>query len=293
MGTCASQQSSVVCRPDTLAPPPPPPTQPQATPGSSFHPALEPSESELRCRKTAEKLVSVKESVRTEVSDVLTTWENSGQLSEIESHALSISPTQAASISELSEALTHPNAKYVTSLQNNTVHVNIAKAYIIYYWVATNIDYDKTRAEQSQIDGKMDIDVQPAKVLAQRKGTPSGFSGLYQALACKADLEVETVKGNVKTWRSMSLTIETASGFTPNDANSHNWNMVSQSTLYTVSVLYSTVLHRKVFTVFFFFYRLSSQMEFGSLWIAHMEAGVSSQARRYSQGITLQHFHDT
>ena len=182
----------------------------------NFFPSHHESEIEIQCRNTATQLKprNSEATVRDEVQQLLAQWKESGQLSVIENHVLSIPSSQTSSIQQLSDALVVPHAKYIRQLKGNQLHLEVAKAYAIYCWITTNITYDEKFSK-----------IEPELVLQDRKSVCSGYSHLYREVAVQIGLQVTAVHGNAKEWRIFSDIPDAQ--FVPSIQNSHCWNAVS------------------------------------------------------------------
>ena len=192
-----------------------------------FHPEQPQCKQDLVCQQALLKLAPVEfeTALRDKLQHLLMLWKESGQLTEIENHGLSVSPLQASSIECLAEALTAPNAKYITSLGENDFYIEVAKAYVIYFWVANNITYD-VKSWQAYLEGNDHcLRTEAQTVLQERRSVCFGYANLYKTLGRKVNLEVRVIEGNTKSWRLFSE--DAGAGFSPSRSNAHSWNVVS------------------------------------------------------------------
>ena len=143
--------------------------------------------------------------IREKVANLLTSWDASGKLAELESSAISVSIASTISIPILAAALKGDSTPVYVSMESQ-----IAIAYKIYCWVSKNISY---------IDGKKSTDA--SDVLETKKAVCHGYTILFQALAKEAGLKVTRVSGNTRKWLSHPET-----HFEPNNNNRHTWNLV-------------------------------------------------------------------
>ena len=192
----------------------------------NFYPSHREGETEIQCRNTIAQLKPRKSeaAIRDEVQQLIARWKESGQLSIIEHHVLSISSSQTSSIQELSHALVVPYAAYIDQLKGKQLHLEVAKAYAIYFWITTNIKYDKV-AYQAYLSGEKPSKAEPSLVLKGRKSMCCGYSNLYKALAVHIGIQVTVIQGHTKGWQIFSDDLNAQ--FIPSRANSHFWNTVS------------------------------------------------------------------
>lgn len=194
---------------------------------SDFHPSFPKGELELQCQTTIAK-VTPKESeahVRSKIQQLLLQWQESGQLAEIENHALSIPPSQTVDVELLSENLTSSQARYVKRLSGDSTSIETAKAYAIYFWLANNIIYD-VGAWQAFLNEQAPLTTEPDAVLRERKSVCLGYAKLYHAVSSQAGLESTVFHGHIKTPRIFAPG-GPQSEFEPCQSNSHSWNAVS------------------------------------------------------------------
>jgi len=210
----------------------------------NFHPGQSQSKKDINCKMTIEKLAPIESEavLRDQLEHLLVCWKESGQLAEVENHALSVASTQAGSIESLAAALTNPNAKYIASLGENYFHEQVAKAYAIYFWVANNITYD-VKTWQAYLGGNNQcLRGEARTVLQERSSVSLGYANLYKALAMKVSLDVVVVNGSAKSWRQFSQ--DPDAEFAPSRLNVHSWNMVSYHHLINTHIyLNSQVVH--------------------------------------------------
>ena len=194
----------------------------------NFFPSHRESAAEIQCRKTAAQLKPRKSeaTIRDEVQQLIAQWEKSGELSVIENHVLSVSSSQTSSIQELSDALVAPYATYIEQLKGKQLHLEVAKAYAIYFWITTNIKYDRV-AFQGYLSGEKPSKEEPSHVLIARKSMCCGYSNLFKALAVHIGMQATVIQGHTKSWQIFSD--DQNAPFTPSRPNSHFWNAVSES----------------------------------------------------------------
>ncbi len=192
-----------------------------------FHPPNKESELELQCQATVHGLAPKESEIlhRGEVKLILEEWEKSLQLTEIENHALSVPPDRTANVKALASSLTSSRAKYVSSVCDNAFHLQLAKAYAIYFWVAVNITYD-VATWQTYLNEDVAMKVDAKTVLQRRSAVCLGYAKLFQALAMEAGLQVEVITGYVRLWRLLSHGGPN-SRFEPNRETTHDWSVVS------------------------------------------------------------------
>lgn len=201
-----------------------------------FHTVFKVSDSSIKCKTIVEDIqFSDDGSLRSELSDALQVWRKSGFLSSIEEHATRIPPIKTTSTEEIAEYLTSSSAYYVNSLLG-TSQLQVAKAYAIYYWIATNVHYDAERALGNEKPRDM---VLSKSVLLNRKALSYDFAILFRDLAHMSQLEAEIVHGKVKS----EIREATEGGVV-----GHTWNTVSSGFiiccvyLFPVAICTSTLL---------------------------------------------------
>lgn len=162
--------------------------------------------SNAECKIIIDK-IKVKETeieFRREINELLELWKMSGFLKNIEEYVLAYPAKKTNSINEISQHIASQDANYLQSVRNVQLHMQIAKAYAIYCWIANNItDYVSSAEEHEDAD-----------FIA----TSDDYSGLFKTIAYHASLEAEVIEGQVRTWSNMSINV------TP-----HSWNMVSET----------------------------------------------------------------
>ena len=201
-------------------------------PHKEFFPSISPSALELKSQMTVEKLAPhhKEESARREIEELIQHWNDCGQLADIESYSHSTPPSLTRSIPELSEFLTRNNANYVKAIEGNDLHIQVAKAYCIYSWIANNISYDRQlwQAYQFGDENSFEHSTQAENVLDRCMTVSKGYANLFYSLASKSGLMVEVIHGNIKGWKSQSPT-RSKTAFKPSRENAHTWNLVSTS----------------------------------------------------------------
>lgn len=180
-------------------------------PPANFHPDILVSEEELICRKKVQNLKTRPEFPE----NLVQLWEESGFLSVIHNHVLSISSANLTSIRDLAQALTRNTSKYMREL-NDKFGRAVAKAYAIYFWITNNVQYD-TEKWESVYDGSL-------SAFDTRKASPSDYASLFNALCAEAGLNAQKIEGNLRKWRSLAAGY---SVFSPEKHNFHCWNVVS------------------------------------------------------------------
>ena len=190
------------------------------------------SREEEQCRRTRQKIV-IKETekpLRCRIEDIMREWREGSILGQIESHALSIPSECAASVETLALSLTNPRSKYVNSLcALDPFHLQIAKAYAIYFWVANNIRLSHTMWKRflSNSEG-LRSSSEAEEVLQRRECLSIGHANLFLSIATAAGLTARVVMGNIKLCRSLSSQ-DYKQEFKPSRVNQHWWNMVVSS----------------------------------------------------------------
>ena len=198
-------------------------------PHSEFLPRYGPSALELKCRSTIANLVSSSiETARKKIDDLIQYWKKSGQLADIESYSCTTPPSLSTTTTELSEYLTRSSCNYIKSFEGNMVHVQVAKAYCIYSWIANNITYDNELWQAYKLgdENSLHNKTQAEKVLERRMTVSYGYANLFKSLASKSELKVEVIWGNIKNWKSQSLSCH-ENEFELSRENAHAWNSVS------------------------------------------------------------------
>ena len=200
-------------------------------PHAEFLPSLKPSPLEVKCRSIVAQLAPRKseEAARRELAELIQQWENSGQLADIESYSLSAPASLSNSINKLSEYLTQSSSSYAQAVGSNELHLQVAKAYCIYAWVAKNIKFDGQhwQAHQSQDTNSLEHSTQAEKVLKARMTVSLGYANLFKSLASVSGLKAEVIQGNLKDWRSRSSSMASSiHSFQASSVNAHAWNLV-------------------------------------------------------------------
>lgn len=200
-------------------------------PHEEFLPCPSPSAVELACRSTVEKLVPRKseEMARKEIQQVLQRWKEGGQLANIEGYSLSVPSSLTSSIVDLAGFLTKSSADYIKAIEGPEIHIQVAKAYCIYCWIANNITFDRHlwQVYQSQGDDNLSLDDTHADhALERRTAVSSGYANLFKSLANECGMVVEVIHGNIKVWKSQSSE-SPENDFEPSRKNMHSWNVVS------------------------------------------------------------------
>ena len=180
-------------------------------PSPGFNILTEVSESDKKCKTLVDAMTKKENevSVRKEITELLMLWKTSGFLQSIEEYVLRYPAKKSNSVSEIAQNIAAANASYLSSISGASTHVEIAKAYAIYCWIANNVDSCVSLAGEYEE--------------ANFSTTSDDYSELYMKIALQANLSVEVIKGQVRTWANMTDVF-----LTP-----HSWNAVS-------SILYST-----------------------------------------------------
>lgn len=162
--------------------------------------------------------------VRKTVSELLTSWKKSGIVEEIEN---TVSTIEESSIQILTKRLLSKQAKYVARFKGKpSFQLQLAKAYAIFSWIANHIKYD-FRCIDALESGELTSEaVSPENVLSTGATICSGYAKLFVALAERAGLVVKYISGHVKSLKSSQLHSTTYQAFSPEQSNSHAWNMV-------------------------------------------------------------------
>ena len=191
-----------------------------------------------------ERLTPRDKEARTNMQQVFASWKNTGILSEIESHAMAVPASATGSISELAASLATPHARYLVSVGAAELHQQLAKAYAIFFWVATNISYDTELLCQFLTSSDGNVDCRAGQTLQRRKSVCTGYANLFEALAGAVQLEAVVVHGHIKSWRIFADGGAVNGAFQPLRANSHSWNMVSVCVVYIVCMpcMYVTII---------------------------------------------------
>lgn len=199
-------------------------------PHEEFFPTYSPTALELKCRSTIAKLGprSSEESARKEMEELIRQWRESGKLADIESYSLSTPPSQSRSITELSEYLTRSTSNYVKAMEGNELHIQVAKAYCIYSWIAHNITYDSQlwQAYQFGDDSSLQHSTRAEQVIDRRMTVSSGYANLFKSIASASGLKVEVICGNIKEWKTLTMS-SPKEDFKASRNNTHAWNSVS------------------------------------------------------------------
>lgn len=201
-------------------------------PHENFMPTSYPSALELKCRSAIEKIAlrHSEEPARKEMKELIQHWREGGQLADIESYSLNAPPSRCTSITELSEYLTSSNSSYIRAIEGNILHLQVAKAYCIYSWIANNITYDNQLWQTYQSTGdstSLERNTRPDEVLERRTTVSNGYANLFKSLAGKSGLKVEVIQGNTKEWWKSQSVLSPEYDFKLSSLNSHAWNSVS------------------------------------------------------------------
>ena len=196
----------------------------------SFHPevvGISREEEQCRCTRKSIAIKETEEPLRCRVEEILKEWREGSILAQIESHALSIPSERAASVETLALSLTNSESKYVNSLcALDPFHLQIAKAYAIYFWVANNICFSHSLWKRflSNSEG-LRSRAKAEEVLQRRECLSIGHANLFLSIATAAGLTARVVMGNIKLCQSLSSQ-DYKQEFKPSRVNQHWWNIV-------------------------------------------------------------------
>lgn len=221
-------------------------------PPESFYPKVVGiSREEEQCRATRRKMVAkeTERPLRSLVEQTLNDWREGSVLGQIESHALSVPAECTTSVKTLASSLADPQAKYCKSLcESASFHLQIAKAYAIYFWIANNIRFCQNMWE-SFLSNPEDFEskAKPREVLRKRKYFSIGHANLFHGVATAAGLTACVVVGNLKVCRSLSSSLPDYQHFEPSRLNAHWWNMVCNCypSIDCILVGYVYIYHQK------------------------------------------------
>lgn len=180
---------------------------------AGFHPEIVVNKEEAFCSKVVQKLKpNVPASSNQSVKDLLNSWEKSGFLKGINNLVLSLPVSDVTTIGELAHSLTARSVKHSQDLKDKVL-IDVVKAYSIYFWIINNISFDTDHWRCGK---------SPQKTLETQKGVSSDYSSLFSALCGEVELQADSIKGNLRRWRSV-----TGKDFQPDEDNHHTWNSVS------------------------------------------------------------------
>lgn len=182
-------------------------------PPVNFHPDVLESVQERNCLKIVQNMKPTP-SNDFGPSSIMDGLEEKGILSVIRSNVLSISALHVASVKDLAYYLTDDSNKYLQEL-NDQFFTTVAKAYAIYLWITSNIQFDTEKSKPAAQDLNY-------LILESRKGSSYDYASLFSAVCAEAGLNTEKIEGNLRRWRSL-----TGHEFCPDDTNCHVWNIVS------------------------------------------------------------------
>lgn len=190
-------------------------------PHHGFTTFLETTGTETFCKSIVEEL-KVKESEKlNEIGKLLDKWSLDGFLKKIDDHVSKCS-LDCASTKEIVDNIASPDAYNLFLILENDLHVQLAKAYAIYCYVAFN---SKRNDHDFNDDyGLLDEDCVPSL----------DHAALFQDLAKAADLEVEIIHGEIRDWTTQK--------------KAHTWNMVSFFSHLVRSVDVKTIFLTPFFT---------------------------------------------
>lgn len=177
---------------------------------------------EVECKKTISKIIPKGDEItfRDEVQALLSSWEESGQLSAIRLHAHTATAEDRTDTVTLAQYLTMESSKYMKNLEDSPPHhVQLAKAYALFTWVCINISFNEEVGVQ-KTSTSADVD----EALRNRLCSAFGCANLYAALANAAGLDSEVINGDASQFN----TSQTALGSErAGSTNCHSWNAVS------------------------------------------------------------------
>lgn len=181
------------------------------------------------CQATFRKLApkAKDESCRCRAERLMKEWRQSNVLGEIESHALSVSALQCASVQQLAQSLTNPEAKYVKGLStSDPFPLEMAKAYAIYFWIANNIQCSQSIWKSFLTNpDKVKSRAKPEAVLQSRQSISLGHANLFSSITAAVDLKAQVIVGNLKLCKYQSAQ-DLMKDYEPNRGNEHHWNAV-------------------------------------------------------------------
>lgn len=154
------------------------------------------------------------------VEGLLLSLKSEGKIGEIEEHVDRLS-SEYYSAEELSISLTRPSVQYLSSLLTDPTRLAVAKTYAIFYWIATNIEYDVSNFAAEYFN------TSPDYVLRHRRTISHGYARLFEYLSQDARLRVTVVQGHHKKAYSDQREAR-PSKFSPSPINTHSWNAVSR-----------------------------------------------------------------
>lgn len=181
-----------------------------------FHPDVLESVQERNCLKMVQNMKPClsQDSGLSSSENLMDYLEEKGILAVIRSNVLSISALHMASVKDLAYNLTHDNSKYLQELSGRFC-TTVAKAYAIYLWITSNIQFDAENAKPAAQDWNHFI-------LENRKGSSYDYASLFSVVCAEAGLNTEKIEGHLRSWMSL-----TGHEFCPDDTNYHCWNIVS------------------------------------------------------------------
>ena len=191
------------------------------------------SHEEERCRLARSK-VAVKKSeklLRQRVGGLLDEWRNGKILGQIESHALSVSARNAASVEILALSLGNEDAKYVKTIgETCPFALTVAKAYAIYFWISNNIRFSQSKWRSNVVNSDTSrLETEARNVLEERETIANGYANLFHGIATAMGLKSCVVMGYIKLSCSESHFSLRSNGFECSKLNQHWWNMVSST----------------------------------------------------------------
>lgn len=175
------------------------------------------------CYSTFAKLLPKKNeaSTRSWVSHVMKSMKQNGVMEFLEKDLRSLQCLNC-SVEEIAISL-----KTVTNDKSaSTMHRHLANLYVIYFWVANNISYDVC-GWADIVEGRKFPNVSCEYVLENRLTVCNGYANIFLALANEMGYKAVVIDGHFRV-SLCDQKQQYPSFFSPNSANTHSWNAVSQ-----------------------------------------------------------------
>lgn len=177
------------------------------------------------CSQLYLSLVPTDAPQRNEITSLLGLLKSSGALGEIEDAIASVGACYST-VSTLSDQISEALVRDVRTFQPGGcgLQVDLIKAYSIFVWVSTNIEYD-CKAWEDLLKDLPTPSINPENVLSTKRSICSGYAALYSALASEVGLESLVIDGHFKISRALQSNGPLAE-FAPSHLNTHAWNRV-------------------------------------------------------------------
>ena len=180
------------------------------------------------CYSTYAKLLPKKNeaSTRSRVSHAMKSMKQNGVMDFIEKDLRSLQCLNC-SVEEIAISLKTVTNRLSSFDRSSTIHIHLAALYAIYFWVAYNISYD-VLGWADIVEGKKFPNVSCEYVLENRLTVCNGYANIFLALANEMGYKAVVIDGHFR----VSLCDQKQQYplfFSPNSANTHSWNAVSQS----------------------------------------------------------------